>query len=142
MADIFDVAHYIVEQQGDMSTMKLQKLCYYSQSWNLVWEDKPLFPEDFKAWGNGPVNTDLFHMFKGKFNVSESMFGSEYKLTDLDKENINLVLEHYGDKDAHWLSELTHLEDPWIIARKGYNPGEICTVTITKESMHDYYSGL
>ncbi len=30
MANVFDTAKYILEQKGDMSTMKLQKLCYYS----------------------------------------------------------------------------------------------------------------
>ena len=31
MANVFDTAKYILEQSGSMSTMKLQKLCYYSQ---------------------------------------------------------------------------------------------------------------
>lgn len=30
MANVFDTAKYILEQSGPMSTMKLQKLCYYS----------------------------------------------------------------------------------------------------------------
>ena len=30
MADIIDVAKYILEKCGTMTTMKLQKLCYYS----------------------------------------------------------------------------------------------------------------
>ena len=54
MANVFDTAKYILEQKGDMSTMKLQKLCYYSQAWGLVWDDEPLFDEDFEAWANGP----------------------------------------------------------------------------------------
>lgn len=46
MANIFDTAKYILEKSGSMSTMKLQKLCYYSQAWSLVWDDSPLFEED------------------------------------------------------------------------------------------------
>ena len=49
MANIFDVARYILEVKGSMSTMKLQKLCYYCQAWSLVWDDSPLFDEDFEA---------------------------------------------------------------------------------------------
>ena len=55
MANVFDTAKYILEKSGKMSTMKLQKLCYYSQAWALVWDDAPLFDEDFQAWANGPV---------------------------------------------------------------------------------------
>ena len=50
MANVFDTAKYILEKSGKMSTMKLQKLCYYSQAWALVWDDAPLFDEDFQAW--------------------------------------------------------------------------------------------
>ena len=50
MATVFDVAKYILEKKGTMSTMKLQKLCYYSQAWSLVWDDQPLFNEDFESF--------------------------------------------------------------------------------------------
>ncbi len=47
---VFDVARYILHVKGQMSTMKLQKLCYYAQAWSLVWDDRPLFNEEFRAW--------------------------------------------------------------------------------------------
>ena len=46
---IFDVAKYILHKMNRMSTMKLQKLCYYAQAWALVWDDTPLFDEEFYA---------------------------------------------------------------------------------------------
>jgi uncharacterized phage-associated protein len=61
MVNIFDVAKYILHSiGGEISTMVLQKLCYYSQAWHLAWYGIPLFPEDFKKWDNGPVCTELF----------------------------------------------------------------------------------
>ena len=39
MATIFDVASYILSKQGPMTTMKLEKLCYYAQAWSLVWDE-------------------------------------------------------------------------------------------------------
>ena len=36
VANVFDVAKYILEKEGKLSTMKLQKLCYYCQAWSLV----------------------------------------------------------------------------------------------------------
>ena len=70
MANIFDTAKYILEKRGKMSTMKLQKLCYYAQAWSLVWDDSELFPEDFEAWANGPVCKKLFDITKGIFSVT------------------------------------------------------------------------
>ena len=55
MANVFDTAKYILEQKGNMSTMKLQKLCYYAQAWSLVWDDAPLLMKIFR---HGPM--DLF----------------------------------------------------------------------------------
>lgn len=51
-----NVARYILErQEGRVSTMKLQKLVYYAQAWNLVWDEKPLFNSRIEAWANGPI---------------------------------------------------------------------------------------
>ena len=70
MSNIFDVAKYILEQRGRMSTMKLQKLCYYAQAWSLVWDDEPLFDEDFEAWANDPVCPKLFYANQGTFSIT------------------------------------------------------------------------
>ena len=146
MATIFDVAKYILSQKGTMSTMKLQKLCYYSQAWALVWDDKPLFNEDFQAWANGPVCKELFTKHQGSYAVNASSdcvkTGDINILSKENKETIDMVLEHYGDKNAQWLSTLTHMEDPWKEARKGLPDGAPCSDIITKESMAMYYGSL
>lgn len=59
MANVFDVAGYIMEKTGIKSIMKLQRLCYYAQAWALVWDDAPLFKEDFQAWATGPVCPEI-----------------------------------------------------------------------------------
>lgn len=147
MASIVETAKYILEKMGTMSTMKLQKLCYYSQAWTLAWDEVPLFNEDFEAWANGPVCLSLFDLHKGKFliNADDLPESSEAEcLSDSERENINKVLEFYGDKEGHWLSELTHKERPWKEARQKANvlPGDSCNEIITKESIEDYYAGL
>lgn len=147
MASIVKTAKYILEKMGTMSTMKLQKLCYYSQAWTLAWDEVPLFNEDFEAWANGPVCRSLFDLHKGKFliNADDLPESSEAEcLSDSERENINKVLEFYGDKEGHWLSELTHKERPWKEARQKANvlPGDSCNEIITKESIEDYYAGL
>ncbi|MCM1376812.1 MAG: DUF4065 domain-containing protein [Muribaculum sp.] len=143
MANVFDTAKYILEQSGSMSTMKLQKLCYYSQAWALVWDDCPLFQEDFQAWANGPVCPELFFKTKGRYSVKASdEAGGEGDLSVDQRDTIDRVLEHYGSHDAQWLSQLTHMEDPWLKARKSVPEGAEGNNVITKESMALYYGGL
>jgi uncharacterized phage-associated protein len=63
---VFDVSKSILHTIGDeISTMKLQKLCYYCQAWHLAWYGKSLFPEDFERWDNGPVCRELFDLHRG-----------------------------------------------------------------------------
>lgn len=143
VTNVFDVAKYILIKQGEMSTMKLQKLCYYCQAWSLVWDDEPLFAEEFHAWENGPVCKELFYQTQGKFSVSASDEpGNINKLTSVQKETINSVLNYYAQHNAQWLSRLTHLEDPWKFARNNISSGLSRDDIITKESMAIYYGGL
>lgn len=143
MANVFDTAKYILTKTGEITTMKLQKLCYYSQAWSLVWDEKPLFDEEFEAWANGPVCRELFDLTKGKYTVSaKDETGNIKNLSENQKDSINTVLEHYGDKSAKWLSDLSHLEDPWKNARKGIPDGVGSSNIIRKDDMAFYYSGL
>lgn len=143
MATIFDTAKYILERHGRMSTMKLQKLCYYAQAWSLVWDDMELFPEDFEAWANGPVCKKLFDITKGIFSVTaDDEPGDSNNLTDNQKDTINRVLAHYAVHDAQWLSQLTHMEAPYQQARVDVPAGISSSNIISKESMAIYYGGL
>lgn len=143
MANVFDTAKYILDQYGPMSTMKLQKLCYYAQAWSLVWDDVPLFEEDFQAWANGPVCPELFFKTQGKYSVSASdVTGGKGDLSDNQKDTINRVMEYYSKHNAQWLSQLTHMEEPWVNARKDIPAGVGCNNVISKESMAMYYGGL
>lgn len=138
-----DVADYILQQRGSMSAMKLQKLMYYAQAWHLVWEDKELFNERIEAWANGPVVPDLYEKHRGSFSLAEGFFkGAPTNLTDSQKDVIDRVLEFYGDKDAQWLSDLTHMEDPWKSARRGLVDGERGGGEISTASMVEYYSSI
>ena len=142
---VHDVAAYILEQGGEMSAMKLQKLVYYSQSWSLVWDEAPLFDECIQAWANGPVCPALYDAHKGKFKVVPgSVGGTSVSLTKKQKKTIDGVMKFYSKHSAQWLSDLTHLEAPWndARARAGASEGENCSEQITHADMHEYYSGL
>ena len=68
---MFDVAEYVLSEVGYVSTMKLQKLVFYSQAYSLVVLDEPLFSDDFEAWINCPASPSLFWAHKGLFVVGE-----------------------------------------------------------------------
>jgi uncharacterized phage-associated protein len=138
-----DVADYILKKTGSLSAMKLQKLVYYSQAWALVWTDKPLFTEHIEAWVDGPVVRALYTKHRGHFRLSKGFFGGEpERLSEDQKDVVQKVLSFYGEKDAQWLSNLTHMEDPWKNARAGLASGERGDNVITHEAMMSYYARL
>lgn len=142
MSSALDVAAYILQSKGQMSTWKLQKLVYYSQAWSLVWDEEPLFDEEIQAWVNGPVCPALYEEHKGKFSVRAIQGGNPDNLTDGQKETVDSVVDFYGDWSPQRLSGLTHMEDPWKDAREGVPPRERSTVPISLESMAQYYESI
>lgn len=144
MANVFDVAKYILHKQGHISTWKLQKLCYYSQAWQLAWTGKSIFPEEFEAWANGPVCPDLFYEHRGMFSIGENDIskGDKSNLDEDEKESIDIILKDYGNMEPYDLRELSHSETPWKNARGNLPEGARCQNVITKESMGEYYGSL
>ena len=139
MATVHDVAAFILERLGSMTAMKLQKLCYYSHAWHLVWEERPLFTERIEAWANGPVVRELYREHRGKFQDENWPRGSSGALDAGEQESIDAVLEAYGPISAHDLSELSHREDPWIRARQGYPEGARSETPITDADLMEYF---
>ena len=144
MANVYEVAKYVLQHLGKMTTMKLEKEVYYCQAWSLAWDEKPLFSEDFQAWANGPVCPELYYKHQGMFVVDESLFSDipDGNFTEDEIETMDAVLNYYGKREPQWLSELTHKEAPWKNARSGIPAGQPCKEVITKESMAQYYGGL
>lgn len=144
MLSVFDVADYILKKLGKMSAMKLQKLVYYCQAWSLVWDGAPLFREKIIAFANGPVVYTLFKAHQGQFTVTERSLplGSARHLSKVQRETVDAVLKFYGDKSPQWLSDLTHAEDPWKIARGGLPADAPSTNEISLEDMANYYEGV
>ena len=145
MANIFDVAYYILRKQGEMTAMKLQKLVYYAQAWSAVWDDAPLFKDRFEAWAHGPVSPRLYSAHRGKFMVNVTTFNglsNDRKLTRMQKETIDAVLDFYGSRSPGALSALSHHEHPWRDAREGIRTGERSNNEITLAAMVEYYSSI
>lgn len=139
-----NAARYILERKGGhMSTMKLQKLVYYAQAWSLVWDEKPLFDSPIEAWANGPIIPDLYNQHRGLFTATIDTFPEDSeKLTEDEKETIDVVLGAYGHLNGQQLSDLSHSERPWREARKGVEDGASSTNEVSKEVMQEFYSAM
>lgn len=139
-----DAAEYILRLLGEVSTWKLQKLCYYAQAWSLVWDREPLFKEDIEAWANGPVVPALYKHHRGQFRVSATPNGEPDNLNHDQRETIDAVLRDYGGFSAAALSGLSHRETPWSKTRSTarLRPGERGRAVISHELMADYYGGI
>ena len=119
--NVFAVADWFLQKES-MNQKKLQKLCYYAQSWNLVFNGTTMFDGDFQAWVHGPVNLSLWNKLSvyGYLDIEKDKFSKERQtFSDEVLSVLNDVWETYGKFSGYQLELLTHREKPWIEAREG-----------------------
>ncbi|MEO0986863.1 MAG: type II toxin-antitoxin system antitoxin SocA domain-containing protein [Cyanobacteria bacterium J06639_14] len=132
----------ILENQGvySITPLKLQKLLYYSQAWNLVFSGRPLFSEKIEAWVHGPVIPRVYQFYK-KFGGGSIKNTKEFAvLSKREKEVLEMVCQVYGDCSPYYLEELTHSELPWIKARRGLRPLARSNREVSMSDMKNYYT--
>lgn len=143
-----DVSDYFLAFANDVgqliTNLKLQKLVYYAQAWYLANYGKPLFDSDFQAWVHGPVIPDLYHEMKA-FGYNPIIQPLDIKKIEkrFDADTLDFlkeVVDVYMPYEAYDLERMVHREQPWIQARDGCAPDEICTNMISKESMGEFYA--
>ena len=141
--NVLDIAKYFVNSGILLSHKKLQKLVYYAYSWSLVKNNKSgnnlnnrLFNSRIEAWVHGPVCPELYYAYN---NNKISMYDG--KKIDIDtKKILDLIIQIYGKYTGEDLERLTHNEDPWIIARKGYSQYERSSKEVQDTDIYNYYS--
>lgn len=135
------LAKYIIAQCAEtgITNLKLQKLLYYSQAWNLALRDKPLFADRIEAWVHGPVVPVVFREYRA-FKWTALPVDTSWPEPDANvRRHIEEVLSAYGRFDASQLEQLTHSEDPWKDARKGIPQDVASSNAISNEAMLKYY---
>lgn len=140
--DILDVASFLIKEHEDMSTMKLQKLCYFSQGWALAWTEEPLFEDDFEAWASGPVSRKLYNEHASHYSVSVIAGGDSTALSENQKLIVRAVLGINYHMSGLQLGELTRMGNPWKVARKGTPEGSPSTEIVAKDSIKNYFCAL
>jgi uncharacterized phage-associated protein len=145
MTHVQDVAAYILRELGDVTSMKLQKLCYYSYGYHLAWEERELFPERFEAWANGPVCPVLYSLHRGRFQLKDGdLPGQPGVLDEGESESVDLVLSAYRELTAHQLSAMTHTEPPWLKARERAGAAELerSSEPLLDEDIFEFFDAL
>lgn len=143
MATIFDVAAYVLEYCGTMTTMKMQKLVFYSQAASLTQRNRPLFEEDFEAWRGGPVCFTLYKTHRKRFIIRPGELPLPENTSGLipdEKFLVEKVCDKLSSLTGNQLSKRTHAENPWKNMRVGLDPGQNSDRIISKESMREYYT--
>ncbi len=139
----FKVADYLIaecrERGENLTNLKLQKLLYYADAWNLALRDEPLFDENFKAWVHGPVLLSQYHRFKDyRWKPIEEDVARPEIVPGL-AAHLNEIIDVFGCETAVALELMTHRETPWLEARGNLPPTEPSTATISKSTMKNFY---
>jgi uncharacterized phage-associated protein len=139
------VIAYVFESLEEVTPLMLQKILYFIQGVSYAVYGKPMFVEDCEAWVHGPVYPQVYELFRDfKYNpIEDARFaifeGTEDALTTDERKVIDLVVNTFGLYSGKVLERITHNEEPWKKARKGYTDNIPSKVLLTKESIEHYY---
>ena len=120
MYDALGIAKYFIkiaspEEEDIITNLKLQKLLYYAQGFNLALYEKPLFGEQIRAWQYGPVVPEVYDDYK-EYSANPIPQPDDFDIDQYDQETRELldeVYEVYGQYTAPTLMRFTHKELPW-----------------------------
>ena len=139
------VIAYVFEQLEEVTPLMLQKILYFTQGVYSALYGKPIFEEDCRAWVHGPVYPEVYELFRDfKYNpIDDARFalleGTADILTEEEKKVIDLVVNTFGMYGGKVLEKITHNEDPWMEARKGYGDSIPSSELLSKERIMRYY---
>ncbi|BDV26675.1 hypothetical protein VH13_09195 [Corynebacterium ulcerans] len=144
MANVYDVGQYITELIPNVDKMKLYKLCYFAQGWNLAWTGRPLFREPLQAWAKGPVPVDLRNRSEpiaDRWAITHIPGGDSNNLSAAELHTIKNVVAFYEDKDSIALSQISHGK-AWTEARRGLSASELCQGTLSVTTMREEFTDM
>ena len=109
--------------QRPLPQMKMQKLTFIANGWNLAIFNRPLVDEQAEAWDNGPVYREIWDRIRD-LGVTLAGLIMDYQRrpeeAHLDTDEaaiIQHVWRKYGSLSANTLSDMTHQPGtPWTRA--------------------------
>lgn len=137
---IYNSALYIINKLEDTTPLALQKILYFAQCFSKKILNNYIFNNCAEAWKYGPVYKDIYDCFSyyksGSINYSELLKNYEYNLSDEEKNYLNKIIRFFGCYSSTILRDMTHLTDPWIVAREGLEIDETSNRRIDLESIN------
>lgn len=136
---------YVFEKLEEVTPLMLQKLLYFIQGVYSALYGKPVFAEECRAWIHGPVYPEVYELFRDfKYNpIDDARFAllgeTAGVLTEEEKRVIEFVANTFGMYSGKVLERITHNEEPWKNARKGYGDSIPSSEIVPKESIMKYY---
>jgi uncharacterized phage-associated protein len=122
VSQVFSLAKELVklslagDEPDPLTHFRLQKLLYYAQAWSLVLRETELFPEEIRAWKNGPVVDEVYRALpdgRCAVCVPPEAFASAPDLGPEDAAFLKSFWEAYSEHSASQLYRMTHQEMPW-----------------------------
>lgn len=149
MNTVRDISDYIIvrlDAAGEhLNFLKLHKLLYYCQAWNLAFGRGRLFDGNFQAWVHGPVNRRIYDAYSNKGLYSPVTLADvrgafdPNNIPEEDRTVIDSVLDAYAGLTGDQLEEMTHREEPWVNARGGISPSARSETVISDDVMRAFY---
>ena len=142
VAQYFVWKNQVEPKTTGLDKLKLQKLLYYAQAWNLVFNGKTLFSNNIEAWVHGPAIADIYQTYKNFDFVHPSvrLSNDDFKSFSVEERKIlDDIWDVYGKYDGSYLESLTHSELPWQEARSGMSSVEPSQNIISTQRMKEYY---
>ncbi len=139
------VIAYIFKKLEEVTPLMLQKQLYFIQGIYSALYGRPIFGEDCRAWIHGPVYPEVYDLFRDfKYNpIDDARFalleGTEGALTEDEKRVVELVVNTFGIYGGKVLEKITHNEEPWLEARKGFDDSIPSSALLPKERIMKYY---
>lgn len=125
-----------------ITNLKLQKMLFFSQAAYLaLFDGKPLFPDEFEAWGLGPVIPAIYRKYKPLAgDQANRPIIEDFRCEEEDLLNyLENIWKLFGKYSASELVHMSHAKGtPW---QQVYNPLERGTL-IPKGLIQQYYSNL
>lgn len=149
-----------------LTHMKLQKLLFFANGWNLALANHPLINEEMQAWKFGPVAPSVYYELRrygaAKITEPERVYGfssatnfsapgaMSAPLTDVPRvpqqdkfthQLLEKIWEVYGCYPAIQLTNMTHQEGtPWAQTIADFDPNNLPTgLVVSNEVTQQYF---
>lgn len=137
------IALYIINSGREITNLLLQKVLYYVKAISVLFEDTSIILEPCEAWKLGPVFPSVYEKYKdfGKEEISINL-SDEYVnelLSEKEKQITDFVLNTFGIYNAWFLKDLTHCEEPWLVARNGIDENDVSRNIMDEGLIYDCF---